>query len=305
MKYFIAVHLIVSFMLLVFSFRYDDNEKRMIYFIFILLLPIVGVFFIIINKLFDNKNSKSHDILKSYEYYISDVVEKDNNYLKMTDFKKEINVISAEEALLINNNQIKREIVVDILKEDYGQYIDLLKKALEDEDIETSHYAAAAITKIKGEFQTYIQKLEIIYHRNENDIKVIKEYIVVLKKYLQSGFLDKTSVYRYKELYNILLKKLLILDVSDQRYFIDKIQLDIEKENYSEAKQYCDMFYKHHKYEENSYLMYLNLYYVLKDYGKFKKILMELRESSVVLSNNGLNSIRFWLKEDEYEKKNY
>ena len=50
-------------------------------------------------------------------------------------------VIPLEEALLLNDSGIKRSMILDILSKQPEEYINLLKEARENDDVEVVHYA--------------------------------------------------------------------------------------------------------------------------------------------------------------------
>ncbi|MCY6482929.1 hypothetical protein OW763_00985 [Clostridium aestuarii] len=238
----------------------------------------------------------SQDILNSYERYVKNK-ENDENIFEKVNFEKEANIISVEEALLINENKVKRSLISDILKGNYEKHIKILKKSIEDEDSETSHYAAAAIMEIKRQFQINIGRIETEYQNNKNDLEVLKEYVEVLKRYLFSGLLDKSEYKRILFIYSGMLEKVLSIDSSNEQYFVEKINCEFEFENYSNAKKLCDEFVRYHSQKEQPYLMYMKLYYMTKNYTRFKETIEFIKKNrKIKLSNEGLNLLRFWIE---------
>ena len=71
--------------------------------------------------------------------------------------EKELNNVPMEEALKINDYELRRKMVMDTLKEDNTlDYLNVLKEALENEDSETSHYASSIIMLLQEKTQKQI-----------------------------------------------------------------------------------------------------------------------------------------------------
>ena len=54
-------------------------------------------------------------------------------------------IVPLEEALLINDPEKRRKLIMDILNDDPSKYIELLEKARMNEDVEVVHYAITAM----------------------------------------------------------------------------------------------------------------------------------------------------------------
>jgi len=148
-----------------------------------------------------NRFAKGSDsIVKSYLDYIKDKNRVD--YIEGIDFEKEINIVPLEDSLIFNEDKIKRSYLIHILKKDFVSHIKGLKKALENDDTETSHYAAAALMEIKNQFELMIQSAGKRYERDKDDVSVLQEYIDILKKYLNSDVPDKVDYFRYLKEYS-------------------------------------------------------------------------------------------------------
>src|SRR5512143_3244328 len=70
-------------------------------------------------------------------------------------------VVPLEEAILINDEHVRREAVLDTFGQDAFGYLDVLLLARDDEDIDTTHYATIRITKIHRQFQLALQQCAV------------------------------------------------------------------------------------------------------------------------------------------------
>lgn len=291
MNKYILVHFIIS--LICFGISIKDKQKALLNFIMVFTLPVLGILFLVIIKVLEKIQSDSEQELKSYQLYIKNkqqILE-----LKKVDYVKEINVISLEEALLVSENKIKRNLLIDVFKNDYKISVKALKKALQDEDSETSHYAASGIMRLKKEFELKISEYRVEYEKNKSDKGLIKSYLILLKNYLNSDLLDQNNYNKYLKEYSHILGKVVFISDLGKEFFEDKISAEITLGNLNKAKDFCDKYYKKFPNIEGPYLMYMKLYYYLKDNNSMKYILAKLRNSNIVLTKRGLDMVRFWI----------
>ena len=69
-----------------------------------------------------------------------------NIFQAVSDTDKKI--VPLEEALLINEPGVRRELIMDVLNDDPEEYMDLLKQARMNEDVEVVHYAITAMVEL-------------------------------------------------------------------------------------------------------------------------------------------------------------
>ncbi|GAA0181261.1 hypothetical protein SH2C18_38180 [Clostridium sediminicola] len=262
-----------------------------------LFIPIIGTLYVIFSRLFSILSRDSETILESYEKYIKGNVYKWKR--KKPSTENEINLVPMEDALIVNENKIKRSLVINILKKDPTKHIDVIKKALEDEDTETTHYAATAILQIKNSFNIMIQEYSVKYESDKENLNITIPYYNILKKYVDSGLLDEQNVFKYRVLISELLTSILNRYTKYDKYYIDKIDNELELNNFYIAEKYCEDFFNNYPNTEKPYLMYLKTYFKLGDKKTFNKYLKALMDSPIQLSNEGLNIVRFWTREEK------
>jgi len=261
-------------------------------FVIVFLLPVFGFLYFFIDMITNRFAKGSDSIVKSYLDYIKDKNRVD--YIEGIDFEKEINIVPPEDSLIFNEDKIKRSYLIHILKKDFVSHIKGLKKALENDDTETSHYAAAALMEIKNQFELMIQSASEKYERNKGDVSILQEYTSILKKYLNSDVPDKVDYYRYLREYSIVLEKLLSKHKTSEVYFTDKISCDIELRDYDSAGEFCQRFLNYFPNSEKPYLALMKLKYFTHNYKSFAEVLSNLKETNFVLSNQAKNIINFW-----------
>lgn len=218
--------------------------------------------------------------------------------LRKVNFERETSFVPMKDALLLNDNKTKRTMLLDILKNDTFSHIGILQTALQNDDSETSHYAATAIQDIKSKLLSSIQQMEYQLEKHPDDQKLLTSYAEVIKQYVNTGFLDERTEKKYYYHYSQILERIIEIVPNEKDYYIEKISCDLQLGELSSAEKYCHSFLDYCCNEEEAYFMSMKLYFSMKNQGKFNVILQMLRESSVRLSPNGLNKLRFWLQGD-------
>ena len=133
--------------------------------------------------------------------------------------------------------------------------------------------------------EQFFRKGEIINHEGEK----ISNF-----KYLKSGLADKMDYYNYLEKYSAALSGLLSRHVTNEDYFMDKINSDMELHDYKSAESFCRIFFKHFPNSEKPYLAMLKLYYLSHDFKSFTKVSRVLKSKKIGLTEYGESVIKFW-----------
>lgn len=290
--------LVLSYYLLCVGYMFlvvrRKKENRLITTLLIVFLPIFG--YVLTLYLF--KSKKQTDFSES----IIEDVQKENiqvknrgEFLQPVNIEEEINVIPIEDALLLNENKIKRKLLIHSLKENAIQNTKVLEKALQSDDSETSHYAASAIMEMKRKLVNSIQELSAQYEANKDDIRVMTSYAEAISQYLKNGLLDEGTYKQYQSLQSEVLEKILNTGKGEPKHFINKINCDLGLLQYEKASHFSDLFLQEHSNDEMAYIMAMKLSYELQNPTNIQRIVMTLKKQPVKLSAQGLSIIRFWL----------
>lgn len=288
MKLLLISHLLVSLTTGLIGKGKINKQQRFCNVIIALCLPVGGYITVFI---LSTSNKYKHT------RKIEEDIEIEKEIILFTDRvnkERDTNVVPLEETLLINDTKTKRQQLLHALKKDTIDYIDMLSMAVKDEDVETSHYAASAISEIKRNLDLKLQALSVQYEDNKKDKQVQEDYIKVLENYLNTNLLDS---FEEKKLLNIYMDVLnnLINELPSESNYNKIIDALFKLRDMSKAEKYCTEYLLKYNSEE-AYLAKLKFYYLIKDKNKFNDLFNELLSSSVNLSNKGLNIIRFWLE---------
>ncbi|MED4583011.1 hypothetical protein P9578_09495 [Brevibacillus choshinensis] len=269
-----------------------NREEAVARFLIIFFLPGAGLLLLLITNAFKHTAEKNaHDLELESELL---KLGKESRIFRKADLEKEMNIVPVEEILLVNDTSTRRKMLIDALKEQTIWQIRTLETALQNEDSETVHYAAAALTEMRRKLQLQLQDLSVKYEEDKQNLDVLKAYANVLKTYLGSTLLDERTTLKYTYTYSFVLESLLEVYQEEATYFVEKINCELASKSFDTAKAYCDWFHQAHPDNDLPYVMSLKLYYTLRRYDDFTAELKRLKSSPVRVSHNTLMIIRHW-----------
>ncbi|GIP51420.1 tetratricopeptide repeat protein [Paenibacillus vini] len=207
---------------------------------------------------------------------------------------EELNVVSIEEALLVNEHADRRRVMIQVLKQDAFKYMDILKKAISNEDTETSHYAVSAVMEIKRKLTLSMQELSVQYESNKQDPAVLQAYGEVLDQYMNSGFLDEKTLRNYRVSYIQVLDELIGIDPGMESAYQGKMESELELGLLREAERTAQLYLERFPQSEEAYLGLVKIYYHMRSYDNVQTVLELLKKSPLTLSNRALTLVRYW-----------
>lgn len=110
-------------------------------------------------------------------------------------------IVPLEEALLINDPEKRRKLIIDILNDDPSKYIELLEKARMNEDVEVVHYAITAMVELSKDYDSKLQTFERTYAAAPEDPVVLDEYCDLWKNICSRDCLKTGGTYAEKSVH--------------------------------------------------------------------------------------------------------
>lgn len=225
-------------------------------------------------------------------------------FLQAPNRESETNIIPFLDALLLNDNNIKRKTLINLLKEEFLHQSKAMALALKSEDTETSHYAATALQQAKSQIMKELKRLEGKLEENNTGVDTIKQYVDVLKHSVQVEFLDPKTRKKYMYLYSQALSRLLAHDPSDSSlYYNEKVATALELMEFQQALETAEAFMEKFPQDEDAYFAAMNVHFHLRNNEAFFQLIDTIRKSNVRLSPERLNQLRYWLQGGLYEQK--
>jgi hypothetical protein len=295
-----CLYVAISF---IYSMSWREKEKSQVFirFLFLILFPVIGLLYSLVSD-FQKKEKKEQnpfgELNNIFSFKDMGVV-----FYKQIDMHEDQNIVPLEEAILLGNVGTKRKLLINALKGDLLDNLDILNAALEDKDTETSHYASSAILQIRGKLMLTLQELDVKYEKNKG-LEVLWSYASALKKCLASKVLDSKAHRKYEYIYVQVLEEILIEDQSNASYFEEKINYEIKLKNYDQAKRYCSLFHQYFPMSELPFFISMKLFYETGNKKELLEELNRLKESPIKLSHQGLLKLRFWDQSKMFSKQN-
>ena len=213
-------------------------------------------------------------------------------------------MVPLQEALLMNDASTRRELMMDILYDDVGEYVEVLKKARMNDDTEVVHYATTAMVELQKDYETKLQKQKEAFALEE-DAGLLDEYIQTLEKYVESGLLEGNMLKnRRLELCGLLERKLTQRKEEGHEelpLYCKKFEQDCALGEYEDALRMADAAIRLCPQQEEGYLMKIRHGVMTKNPEQIGTVIGLLENNKVYLSPAARRTVDFWKENDETE----
>lgn len=257
--------------------------------IFMFLCPVAGVLFLGIGTLCFRIFYDSSIDLAAITFSKERV-----DVLEHPDVESEINLVPMEEAIMIEDKESLRQLLLTVLRGDMSKSINAVTKALNSSDSEASHYAASAIMDIMNEFQNTIQKFQAQLEANPDDVEIKQLYIEYLIKMLSTDFLSdlelKTYVYMLQHICQTLYEN--NKGSMKVKYETKLINLLVKIGDIQTAQLWIEHLLEDFPDDMEMYRCVLHFYYDTKDKDQFFLHLDKLKKSDINIDKDLLELIR-------------
>ncbi|MHA4989802.1 hypothetical protein [Cetobacterium somerae] len=254
-SYFWICHFSLS-LIFIYLNKLISGEKQ--FDILILIFPVIGYCMILINQfLFFRDYFKSEiEINEDLEKYI---LNEEKEIIVNSSI--DLNLIGAYDILAVGTPAEKKNFLIGFETQNLKFKIEVLKKALWDEDIEVIHYAATEINKIDENFQKLIKE--------KTNLKNINEICEVYYDYCTSGLLigEILEFYQKKYIYYVKSKKEI---ESRDKYNLLNIYKDMK--NYMECDKLIEDIIKNESLDQTTVEFIEKYYYDLNNNEMLKEV---------------------------------
>lgn len=212
------------------------------------------------------------------------------------DVESEINLVPMEEAILIDDKENLRQLLLTVLRGDVSKSINAVTKALGSTDSEASHYAASAIMDITNEFQTTLQKFHAQLENNPNDKEVNQLFIEYLIKMLGTNFLSEMELKTYVYMLRQLCQNVYDFDKNYLKveYYSNLIHLLVRISDIQSAEVWVPRLLAEYPDEMETFRCLLRYYYTTQDKDNFFKQMERLKKSDIAIDKDLLDLIRIY-----------
>lgn len=234
---------------------------------------------------------------KAVDYENLSIDKTRKKFLQPVDKERELEMLPLEEVLAVSNTRDKRRAMLNMLRLEGRENLTLVRKAAENDDSETSHYAATALTDALGRFTTELNGLQVAYDKDRTNLQANQELLDAVLRILNSGGLLKVEENKY--LY-MLIGLVQNLDKNHPEaitpaYYAAMVRALHNVGRFREAEEWAELSLARQPETESSYLNVMYIKYSLDKGEEFDAALKQLTRSSISLSEDGLRIVRFWL----------
>ena len=206
------------------------------------------------------------------------------------------NIVPLEEALIINDRQTRKKLILEMLLDDPLKNIDILLLARENNDVDTAHYANTSIAKIQRDFQLQVQKLAATHESNPDDVELLNSYIDTLRKFIESGLSEAYLLTRQRIIYAELLEKKIKLAGWDKETLYQKIHNCLALKDINTAVDAVEMLKDHFPDEEQTWIRALETSVAGLDTARLADTILEIQQRKIEWSPSGKEQIQAWIK---------
>ena len=193
-------------------------------------------------------------------------------------------VVPLEEALVLEDPDIRRNLILEIVQEDPKHYIALLKKVQLGNDTEVSHYASTAIMEVQRIYELNLRQKEYLIKGDIKSEELILDYINTLNEYIHSGLLSDNVLIAQRKKLNTFYVNLLFEYDGDEKVYKDAIDNLIELNDVTAAESLLIDADTQWENDEELILLKLKLFHKTKNRWAMRKEIQKVRESGMYLS---------------------
>ncbi|AND79046.1 hypothetical protein [Streptococcus pantholopis] len=261
------------------------------YIIFICGLPLIGLLLIGITAATRQAASGRIDI-DSDEDDIKQEGPSDRELIP-NDEKDSKNLISLEEALLLKNSDLARDILLDIIGENPEEFLDLFYLARLNEDAEVVHYATTVIAELSRQYDLKMAQMEKAHAKEPNNLEILAEYCNLMDAYIKNAFVTGQMAHSLRtDLISLLEKKIRLKEsLVDYANLVEHL---LSVQNYDRAQTYIDYMMQSWPENENPWLLQLQLFLGLQQGDEAVALAQKMKEKNIYISAENREIVDFW-----------
>ncbi len=220
--------------------------------------------------------------------------------------ESESNLVPVEEAVAVADKGSLRNMMLHVVKGNVGASLSAISMALDSDDSEASHYAAAALQNVLNEFQTSVQKNYAIImvsdeketgEEREKRLRLSEETVDTMAELMRQRLLTESEQKEYARRMDEICEKL--FQEEAERMTAERMEAaslqQLEARDYEACRKWCLRAYTAYPEKLQGYVCQLKLYFMTREKEKFFRILEELRSSGMDIDKETLELVRVFL----------
>lgn len=283
-----VIHLIIC-LLIFFGIQYGVLSVHKYMFFVALLLPFWGTIIVLILHF-----QIAFDADDAAEIGVEKLKLESELYRSVTvDDKKSDMTVPIEEALLINSARERRSLIMDVLNDNPGDYVEFLQKAGNNDDTEVVHYAVTAMVEISKENDYMLQKLEAEHTAAPDDMEILSKYSDFLWNCLSQNLMQGQVEVMNRELFSQLMQKKIAACDSITDY-TRLAQNELKRKNFDAAGDIITKMGEKWPGTEEYILLHIQYLASLNKGDEIKDFISQTENGHVYLSSKTKEALAFW-----------
>ena len=217
--------------------------------------------------------------------------------IMMDESQKDDELVPLEEALIINDNTERRDLMLEVMYSDPGNYVDQLKEARSNDDTEVVHYAVTALVELQKDYDLKFQELSAKLVRDPDNEELLDENIQLSENYLNSGLLEGNAEKVQLRNLSELLNKKLERHPDLKELYQKKADADLRIGELSDAYVSIQTMMQRWPRDEKGYLLLIRYHAMQRNRKGIDQAMALIRQRQVYLSPDGRNVVDFWTVE--------
>ena len=220
--------------------------------------------------------------------------------------EQESNLVPVEEAVAITDKDSLRSMMLQVVRGEITESLSAISLALNSDDSEAAHYAAAALQSVLGEFRFRAQKNyeQIMKEKEEASqasleerLKLSEETIDFMTGFMGRRLLADSEQIQYARMLEEIGDILFVQDAS--RLSAERLKAisveQLEARDYEACRKWALRAYSMYPESAEGYICQLRLYFATREKEKFFRVLNELRTSDITIDKETLDLVRVFL----------
>ncbi len=203
--------------------------------------------------------------------------------------------VPLEEALLINDPRQRRRQMMNLLRGDPMDHLDLLLMARFNDDAETAHYATATITELQRQMQLELQRCQVELQASPDSAGLRREYVELLNRYCESGLIEGQALRRQRLVLSRALADALSLSPALELTSL-AVRNHLALKEPAQAREIAEEAFRRWPKEEQAWFDMMRVCVETHDQRGFRALLERVRSAGVDFSKAGRERLQFWME---------
>ena len=173
-------------------------------------------------------------------------------------------------------------------------YVELLKQARMNEDVEVVHYAITAMVELSKEYDSKLQELERLHQISPEDPEVMEQYCEFMEEYLSQGLLEEQIERVQRQRYEQLLEKKL-KHQEDLHTCVCMVKNLMKLGDFEKAHEILQIIEKKWHRHEAYWILKVQYCVEQKQGEELKRTLDKMKKEHIYLSSKGREELALWI----------